>query len=271
MKMRLLKGLVCGALLAAPLANAVELMEWDRTPLVIDLPVGQERLVVLNRNVSVGLPVTIAHDDILRVQSTGGVLYFKAHEAFDTERVQLKDESTGEIILVDLTAKADASAEQIQVISAEKVAEADASERPEPAAEQRAPLPVVLTRYVAQSLYSPLRVIEPVSGINRVAMRLPGSVETLLPALPVEARPIAAWTLEGLHATAIELRNQDPDRSFELDPRYLHGALMAATFMHPTIGPRGHLDDTTTIIIVTRGPLAEHLQLPRFQPTVGEG
>jgi len=271
MKMRLLKGLVCGALLAAPLANAVELMEWDRTPLVIDLPVGQERLVVLNRNVSVGLPVTIAHDDILRVQSTGGVLYFKAHEAFDTERVQLKDESTGEIILVDLTAKADASAEQIQVISAEKVAEADASERPEPAAEQRAPLSVVLTRYVAQSLYSPLRVIEPVPGINRVAMRLPGSVETLLPALPVEARPIAAWTLEGLHATAIELRNQDPDRSFELDPRYLHGALMAATFMHPTIGPRGHLDDTTTIIIVTRGPLAEHLQLPRFQPTVGEG
>ncbi|PRB81521.1 TIGR03749 family integrating conjugative element protein [Pseudomonas sp. MYb185] len=270
MKMRLLKGLVCGALLAAPLANAVELMEWDRTPLVIDLPVGQERLVVLNRNVSVGLPLTIAHDDILRVQSTGGVLYFKAHEAFDTERVQLKDESTGEIILVDLTAKADASAEQIQVISAE-VAEADASERPDPAAEQRAPLPVVLTRYVAQSLYSPLRVIEPVPGINRVAMRLPGSVETLLPALPVEARPIAAWTLEGLHATAIELRNQDPDRSFELDPRYLHGALMAATFMHPTIGPRGHLDDTTTIIIVTRGPLAEHLQLPRFQPTVGEG
>ncbi len=270
-----LKGALCGALLLAPFAGAVELMEWDRTPLLIDLPVGTERLVVLDRNVSVGLPATIARDEVLRVQSTGGVLYLKAREAFDTQRVQLRDEVSGEIILVDLTARPEASAEQIQVISKASTASGTGEGRDAPAVagydrERQAPLPVVLTRYAAQSLYAPLRVIEPVPGLSRVAMRLPESVSVLLPALPVEAKPIAAWSLEGWHATAIQLRNRDPDRSFELDPRYLQGALTAATFMHPTLGARGQLDDTTTVIIVTRGPLVEHLQLPRIQPAARE-
>ena len=263
----LLSKALCGVLLLSPMANAIELMVWDRTPLAIDLPVGTERLVVLDRNVSVGLPLSIAQSDVLRVQSTGGVLYLRAQEAFDTQRVQLRDESTGEILLVDLTAKAGASAEQIQVINAEpRNADPDRGEDNKSIQEKRAPLPVLLTRFAAQSLYSPLRVIEPVTGINRGAMQLPQSLSTLLPALPVAATPIAAWSLDGLHVTAIELRNQDPHRAFALDPRYLQGALVAATFMHPSIGVHGQMDDTTTVIIVTRGSLAERLHLPRIQP-----
>ncbi|WP_082765910.1 TIGR03749 family integrating conjugative element protein [Azotobacter vinelandii] len=255
-------------------AAATEILAWDRTPLAIDLPVGKERLVTLERNVSVGLPGAIAKPEVLRVQSTGGVLYLKANQAFDTQRVQLRDEATGELILVDLTAKAQASDEPIKVVvpqaddgsdaaEEEAVSEAEAEKTPV----YPAPLPVVLTRYAAQSLYAPLRAIEPVEGVQRVAMRLPATLD-LLPALPVLAEPIAAWSLGGFQATAVRLRNRDPQRSFELDPRYLQGSLAAATFMHTTLGPKGRLDDSTTVIVVTRGPLVERLLLPRPQPTV---
>lgn len=247
--------------------GAVEVMEWDRTPLMIDLPVGKERLIVLDRNVSVGLPATVARDEVLRVQSTGGVLYLKAHSSFDTQRVQLRDEATGDIILVDLTASENASDEQIKVVSPSRMIAAPEPAMTEPAPADKPPLPVLLTRYAAQSLYAPVRVIETVPGLNRVAMRLPASLPALLPALPIEARPIAAWSMEGWHVTAIRLRNLDTARSFELDPRYLQGALTAATFVHPTLGPRGQEDDTTTVIVVTRGALVEQLLHPRIQPS----
>lgn len=256
-------------------ATAVELMEWNRAPLVIDLPLGQERLITLDRNVSVGLPGAIAKPDILRVQSAGGVLYLKADKAFDTQRVQLRDEATGELILVDLTAKSEASNEPIKVVVAgtsDVQANPDSTElteATEPIKPSYAdPLPVVLTRYAAQSLYAPLRTLEPIEGINRVAMRLPTTLETLIPALPVRAEPVAAWSLDGLQATAIRIHNRDPQRSFELDPRYLQGHLLAATFVHTTLGPKGQLDDNTTVILVTQGSLAERLSLPRIQRRV---
>lgn len=248
-------------------AGAVEIVHWDRTPLAIDLPIGKERLVVLDRNVSVGLPASIADESLLRVQSVGGVLYLMAYRPFDTQRVQLRDELSGQILLIDLTARDGASDERIRIAFSEEDTGGTANEETDEEPELDAPLPVMLTRYAAQSLYSPLRTIDPVPGIHRSAMRLPSEIP-LLPVLPVSASPIAAWSLRGLHVTAVELKNRDPQRAFELDPRHLQGELIAATFMHPTLGPKGSFSDTTTVIVITRGPLVERLPLPRIRPTM---
>lgn len=266
--------LVAGGLLMSAQSLAVELMQWDRKPLDIDLPVGTERLVTLDRNVSVGLPESIVSRDVLRVQSAGGVLYLKAHEAFDTQRVQLKDMETGEILIVDLSAREGASSEEIQVVEEDptpndpsETAESEedsgsGDEGAETSAAAGAPMPVTMTRYAAQSLYSPMRAVESVQGIRRTAMRLPHSLPNLMPALPLEASPVAAWTKGGWTVTAVELANQDPSRAFELDPRWLQGDYYSAAFMHPSVGPRGRVDDTTTVFIVTRGNrLAEAMRL----------
>lgn len=263
-------GVTAGLMLTASNALAVEIMQWDRKPLVIDLPVGTERVITLDRNVRVGLPRAIADPETLRVQSAGGAIYLKADRPFDTQRVRIQDVETNEVILLDLTAKEEgASDEEIMVVATARGASqsADASSAPgEPggAAEGEAdaqsqsprtgtPVPVVLTRYAAQSLYAPARTIEPVAGVSRVAMRLPDSVPSLLPSLPVLTRPLAAWQLEGWTVTAVRLTNRDPLRAFELDPRWLQGELYSASFMHPTIGPRGSVEDTTTVFVITRG------------------
>lgn len=262
---------VCASLLGIVLqAHAVDILHWDREPLPIDLPVGTERVIVLDRSVRVGLPKAIADPDILRVQSAGGAIYLKAYEPFDTQRVRIQDVETNQVVLFDLTAKVSgASDEKIKVVIPESgpLADEAASSSESGAGEDTqlavgTPVPVVMTRFAAQSLYSPARLIKPVPGLNRVAMRLPDSLTSLLPALPVSAVPVAAWQLDSWTVTAVTLSNRDPSRSFELDPRWLQGDLHSAVFMHPTLGRRGSVEDTTTVFIVTNGQsLAQALPL----------
>lgn len=249
-------------LLSAALpASAVEILHWDRMPLPVDLPVGQERVIVLDRNVRVGLPREIADPDVLRVQSAGGAIYLKADKPFDTQRVRIQDVETNEVVLFDLSAKTSgASDEEIRVVFPDK--SSNDQSRSEAGTSQdmagdgssvSGPVPVVLTRFAAQSLYAPSRTIEQVPGVNRVAMRLPSNLPTLLPSLPVTARPLAAWKLDGWTVTAVRLTNRDPYRTYDLDPRWLQGDLYSATFMHSTLGRRGSVEDTTTVFIVTNG------------------
>lgn len=273
-----MKRLILACLASAVLAGdalAVEVMHWERRPLAIPLPVDEERIVTLDRNVRVGLPPALADPEVLRVQSAGGVLYLKAFEAFETQRVRVQDVESGDVLLLDLSAREGASSEEILVVDSREASPARASasrspsgstsgssgaqaseaSRPSAQASGRAtatPVPVLLTRHAAQSLYAPQRTIEPLRGVSRVPMRLPESLSTLLPSLPVSATPLGAWRLDGWTVTAVKLENNDRRRAFELDPRWLQGEFYSATFMHPYLAPRGSVEDTTTVFLVTR-------------------
>ena len=274
-----MKRVILACLASAVLAGdalAVEVMHWERRPLEIPLPVDEERIVTLDRNVRVGLPPALANPEVLRVQSAGGVLYLKAFEAFETQRVRVQDVESGDVLLLDLSAREGASGEEILVVDSREASPARASastgspsgssgarasEASRPAAQasggesQRVtatPVPVLLTRHAAQSLYAPQRTIEPLRDVSRVPMRLPESLGTLLPSLPVTATPLGAWRLDGWTVTAVKLENNDRRRAFELDPRWLQGDFYSATFMHPYLAPRGSVEDTTTVFLVTR-------------------
>ena len=277
-----MKRLILTCLASAVLAGdalAVEIMHWERRPLAIPLPVDEERIVTLDRNVRVGLPPALANPEVLRVQSAGGVLYLKAFEPFETQRVRVQDVESGDVLLLDLSAREGASSEEVLVVDSREASPAKASasrassgsssgSRGAQASEafrsatqasggeaQRAtatPVPVLLTRHAAQSLYAPQRTIEPLRGVSRVPMRLPESLGTLLPSLPVTATPLGAWRLDGWTVTAVKLENNDRRRAFELDPRWLQGEFYSATFMHPYLAPRGSVEDTTTVFLVTR-------------------
>src|SRR5699024_272291 len=114
-----------------------------------------------------------------------------------------------------------------------------------------APTPVRLVRHAAQALYAPQRLVDGASGIHRIAVTASTVLNGLLPAYPVEARPLAAWQAEPYTVTAIEITNQG-HRDFALDPRGLAGDFYAASFMHRRLGPAGTLADTTTLFAVTR-------------------
>ncbi|RMT93208.1 hypothetical protein ALP39_00952 [Pseudomonas marginalis pv. marginalis] len=266
-----MKRLLCSALflLVSPLANAVETLRWERLPLAVPLQVGQERVVFIERNVRVGLPASLQGK--LRVQSAGGALYLLASEPIAPSRLQLQDADDGTLILLDIVAepaKADEPPlEAVRIVEAERQAPHDADEVAvaRPAPPTPTPLPVTLTRYAAQSLYAPLRTLEPVPGVSTVQLRDDLVLDTLMPTLPLAYRALAAWRLEDLRVTAVRLRNTSP-RWLELDPRRLQGDFVSATFQHPDLGPKGDATDTTVLYLVTRGHGLAGSLLPMISP-----
>jgi len=254
------------ASLAAP-ALAVEIVKWQRLPLAIPLHVGQERIVFVDQNVRVGIPRSLK--DKLRIQSTGGALYLRANEPIEPTRLQLQDVKTGELILIDIAAsemKDQPELESVKIVKAEAAAVADTAEtRPaeNPPTPRQTPIPVVLTRYAAQSLYAPLRTVENLDNVNQVRINRALDLDGILPALPVRASVLGAWQLEDFWVTAVQLRNESSSR-LRLDPRELQGDFVAATFQHQTLDKSGTAEDTTVVYLVTKGHGLAQAVLPKL-------
>src|SRR3546814_12976788 len=101
-KHRVLPALCVLAWMMAIPAQAVEILRWERLPLAVPLVVGQERIVFIDRNVRVGIPVSVG--ERLRVQSAGGAVYLRANEPIEPTRLQLQDADTGALILLYIAA-----------------------------------------------------------------------------------------------------------------------------------------------------------------------
>ena len=167
------------AVAAAPVAQAVEILRWERMPLAVPLKVGQERIVFIDRNVRVGVPAGVGKR--LRVQSAGGAVYLRASEPIEPTRLQLQDADTGALILRHRSRTAqgrEAELEPVRIVEGDSAPgrygeQADSAEAPRAQAGARTarretPVPVVLTRFAAQNLYAPLRTVEPLPGVMRV-------------------------------------------------------------------------------------------------------
>lgn len=251
-------GLMALSILLLPLvslniepAKADEFMKWERIPLQIPLQVGLERVVFVDKNVRVGFPPAL--NGKLRVQSTGGAVYLKADSAFPQTRVQLQDVESGEVILLDVTAGEKGPSEPVRLVysgGSVQPGSDDGTQANRKKVQYSAPIPVLLTRYAAQSLYAPLRTVEAVPGIRPVNPHLPIRLTTLYPSEAITATPLAAWGVANRAVVAVRLQNT-ASRRIVLDPRALQGQFVAATFQHRWLGPVGTPEDTTTAYIVT--------------------
>jgi integrating conjugative element protein (TIGR03749 family) len=239
-------------------AFSIETMEWKRLPLPVVLKVGEERVIFVDRDVRVGVPPDLAEH--LRVQSAAGAVYLRASAPFDSARLQVQELASGSLILLDVTARAatedSPTLEPVRIVFADDRAtsahRSTAASGEAESASRLTPRPVLLTRYAAQSLYAPLRTVEPVPGLARVALPRRLALDTLLPGRPVLVRPLAAWRLEDEWVTAVLLTNQSA-QELVLDPRALQGDFVAATFQHHTLGPAREPSDATVLYLVTRG------------------
>ena len=75
---------------------------WDKTPIPLDLEVGEERIIHFSESMSVGLPASLR--SIVRVQSIGDSVYLLATEDFERTRVLMRSTTDGSIIVFDLAA-----------------------------------------------------------------------------------------------------------------------------------------------------------------------
>ena len=258
------------AMLAMPIAQAVEILRWERLPLAVPLVVGQERILFVDRNIRVGVPASVGNH--LRVQSAAGAIYLLASEPIEPTRLHLQDADTGTVMLLDIAAEpaqdGQPPLEPVRIVEAASPAartEAGDDSAATPPPMRETPQPVVLTRYAAQNLYAPLRTVESVPGVTRATLRRELPLDTLLPTLPVQAHALAAWRLDNLWVSAVRLRNSSA-HWLDLDPRALQGHFLTATFQHSTLGPSGTPDDTTVVYLVTRGHGLAQALLPAIAP-----
>ena len=271
------------AVAVPPMAQAVEILRWERMPLAVPLRVGQERIVFIDRNVRVGVPAGVG--ERLRVQSAGGAVYLRANGPIEPTRLQLQDADTGALILLDIAAEpakaGEPSLEPVRIVEGSSAParygdqptaadDAPAHSSDQARARRETPLPVVLTRFAAQNLYAPLRTVEPLPGVMRVNLRRDLDLGMLMPTLAVRATAIASWRLEDQWVTAVRLSNTGSGW-ITLDPRVLQGDFLTATFQHEALGPRGTPEDTSVLYLVTRGRGLVQSLLPaihRFDPAV---
>ncbi|WP_227635100.1 DUF3438 family protein, partial [Klebsiella pneumoniae] len=130
-------------------AFATEVVQWENIPLPVTLHVGQERIVDVGKAVRIGYPATL--EGKVRLQSAGGKVFLLANTTFPATRIQLRDTSSGELILLDIQATQSTSPLEAMQISYAPQTPATAK-TPVPVTASTEPLPVLLVRYAAQNL-----------------------------------------------------------------------------------------------------------------------
>jgi integrating conjugative element protein (TIGR03749 family) len=258
--MRTITGWVVNALTLCALqglqiaaVNATEVVEWRNVPVSIVLTVGEERILAFPDHVQVGVPASL-NAGLLRTQSTGGTVLWLARAPFETQRVQVRLLNKGQVLLFDVTAVKAPNAhdsEPIQVRLPDRSADAGAAQR------AAALTPVALTRFAAQQLYAPRRLLDPMPGIRRVPMGATATVP-LYRDEEVVAEPLVSWQGGGLYVTAVKLTNRGTSR-VSLDPRRLDGHFVSAAFQHNTLGSAGSISESTCVYLVTNKPFAASL------------
>lgn len=250
-----------------PTAAPIEHLRWSGIPIPLPLPVGVDRVVRFPFDVRVGPPGKLT--DLLQVTSADGAVYLRALAPFEPTLVLVQEtEAPGRTFALELRAKAGASTTPVEILAPK----GDTAEGLGPleafAGIEAAPPPkrygyIALTRFAAQQLYAPERLLRELDGVYRVPVPDRGTVPLIRTAgtlAEIEATPLASWTDEtGLYVTAVRLRNRAA-RHVVLDPRTaLRGEWLAATFQHARLFPAGHEADTSAVYLISARPFADAL------------
>lgn len=232
---------------AAADVEAVQRVLWDKQPISVQLNVGDERRIQFQAPVSVGIPSGL--QGLLRVQSVNSTVYLLSQHAFPKTRLLVRELDTGRTVLLDVTAvDSDGKLPPIAVqVPSERNVVANTVNRSSP------PGYASLTRFAAQQLYAPQRLVAAMPGVRRVPIQ--NDAVALLPGKTVHATPLIAWRSGDLYVTAVKLANLGK-RAHVLDPRRLRGNWLSATFQHVRLLPSGTQADTTAVYLVSAQPFA---------------
>ncbi|MFK5947474.1 MAG: DUF3438 family protein, partial [Methylococcales bacterium] len=74
---------------------AVDIVNYESKPIVVELHVGEERIIQFGDHVSMGPTRLQTRQNLIRIQSTQGALYLQANKEFDKQRFLVKRNTDG--------------------------------------------------------------------------------------------------------------------------------------------------------------------------------
>lgn len=261
-------GILLTVATATVLADTPQRVLWDKRPISVHLQVGHERIIHFPDDVRYWLPDTVKRQ--VSALAANGVLYIRAIEPFPTTRIRVQGLNEQQIYLLDITAS------DVATVSDELVVMTKESTRNRSKKVAKYNITddwrIRLTRYAAQQLYAPERLVDGDSAIKRVPLDLTTSVPLIRGGL-VETVPLASWQGNGLTVTAVRVRNlsrQSLHLQFEKSDsphvlnlgQFVRGDWLTATLQHDRLGAMGDETDTTTLYLVSNRSFVESLSLP---------
>lgn len=228
---------------------------FDRFPIQVLLAPGRERLVQFPFVPLIDVPSSLAGR--LEVQIIEDTAYLTADSPFPRTRLLAQSIDGGTRLPLDIEAVGgDAVPPMLRIhlptdpAADDEGAGADGSR---PSAASGADM-IRLTRYAAQVLYAPSRLIPAYPGVRQEPVeRKP--VAGLYRGGRVETAPLGAWSSGPLHVTAVRFTNLTA-KPIELDMERLRGRWIAATPQHWRLLPQGSEADTTAVYLVSDRPFS---------------
>jgi len=145
-------------------STTAERVLWDKRPIVVHIQRNHERIIHFPDDIRYWLPDQLQRK--VTVLAANGVLYIRALEPFSRSRIQVQGLQSQQIYLLDVMADDTASvADELIVITAESVIN-QAKDKTQKMAGQD--WRVRLSRYAAQQLYAPERLLKGDSAIERI-------------------------------------------------------------------------------------------------------
>lgn len=227
-----------------------ERVEFKRHPLRIVLG-DTERLVTFPHPIAMSLPA--GAETLIDMQIIGRTAYVTmAANRSAPIRVLAEDLVTGQTIPLDLL-----GGEAVDGLSPEIEVHYDneqgADQQPAIPAEEPPVLDVVqLTRYAAQSVYAPRRLLPAADGVHNIPLDNK-NVEGLFRGVRTMGRPLGQWRSGDLYVTAVLVVNLEK-RTVTLDLEQVRGRWIAATLQHHRIQAAGSELDSTTVYLVCGQP-----------------
>jgi integrating conjugative element protein (TIGR03749 family) len=123
------------------------------------------------------------------------------------------------------------------------------------------PAEIMLTRFAAQTLYAPSRLMPSdarIAPVNYLAINNEFPLLQSAQGENVSVNVIGSWTGFGRFITAILIVNQSP-LSFQFDASRVRGNFTHISSQHVFIGAKGSVEDRTTLYLVSDTPFAEAL------------
>ncbi len=228
---------------------------YENRPIAVLLGRGHERIIELPFVAMIEVPPAL--DGRLSVQAIENTLYITASEPFETTRVLAQAIDGTAVLPLDITATK-SGAQPALSIHLPGNAPADgalATQSVDTAPPAQAMDVVALTRFAAQTLYAPARLVPVLTTVRR------DKIDTKeLPDLyrggAIKSEAIASWCSGKLCVTAVKLTNQSTE-PLEIDPTAFRGQwLTLQPHTRWLLHPAGSELDTTAAYLVSEGSFA---------------
>lgn len=228
---------------------------WNNEPLTIHIKTGQEIRIIFPTAVELQVPMGITQH-LESLAPNPAVVYWRAVQPIESGRILAPSLDGEDLYIIDLIASESGIDQHITIEHPRRVLAKKGSETTAPAPVRDDPAEVILTRFVAQLLYAPERLLPNNLHINQLPTpELPADFP-LLRATRGEAYQVEAvgqWFGYDRYITAVMITNQGAV-AVPMDMSNVRGRFTHLTPHHRYLGPNGTLEDRTTLYLVSRTP-----------------